>query len=219
MDTHEIIIKQLSQQKILPLFYHDDTDVCIQVVKALYAAGIRSIEFTNRGEKALNNFKAIVTERNSTMKDLLLAAGTIRTAEKANRFIEAGADFLISPVFDDDICDAAYINKKLWIPGCMTLTEIHIAENNGCRLIKLFPANILGPAFISGIKELFPSVAFLPTGGITTNKEELQQWFSAGAAGVGIGSQLISKKLLAAEDYTAIESSTQDVLTFASTLK
>ncbi|MGQ0738065.1 MAG: bifunctional 4-hydroxy-2-oxoglutarate aldolase/2-dehydro-3-deoxy-phosphogluconate aldolase [Bacteroidota bacterium] len=219
MDRTETIIQQIKQQRLLPLFYHTDTAVCIAVVKALYSAGIRSVEFTNRGEAALNNFKALAAERNNSMQDLLLAVGTIRTAEQATKFIDAGADFLISPVFDADVYDAAYLRKILWIPGCMTPTEIHVAENAGCRLIKLFPGNVLGPLFVSGIKELFPAVDFMPTGGVELNKENLEAWFDAGIGAVGMGSKLISKKLLKAKDYDTIEAETKKALKIIASLK
>ncbi|MEO7925066.1 MAG: bifunctional 4-hydroxy-2-oxoglutarate aldolase/2-dehydro-3-deoxy-phosphogluconate aldolase [Chitinophagaceae bacterium] len=217
--NNEKIINQLKQQKLLPLFYHSDTSVCIDTTKALYAAGIRSIEFTNRGEAALRNFKALVAARDENMKDLLLAVGTIRTADQANQFMEAGADFLISPVFDADVCDAAYINKVLWIPGCMTPTEIHLAENAGCMLVKLFPGNVLGPSFVSGIKELFPRMDFMPTGGVETNKENLEAWFASGVCAVGMGSKLLSKRLLETKDYATIEKETRKVLERIASIK
>ena len=99
MNSNETIILQLKQQKLLPLFYHHNVTVCLGVTKALYAAGIRAIEFTNRGEAALQNFKTLVITRNESLPGLLLAVGTIRTAKQANQFIEAGADFLISPIY------------------------------------------------------------------------------------------------------------------------
>lgn len=219
MNRSENIIRQLKQQKLLPLFYHSDAIVCLAVTKALYAAGIRSIEFTNRGEAALKNFKQLVAARNENMKDLLLAVGTIRTAEQANQFIQAGADYLISPIFDTDVCDAAYINKILWIPGCMTPTEIHVAELAGCRLVKLFPGNVPGPTFVSGIKELFPAIDFMPTGGVETNKENLEAWLKAGVCAVGMGSKLISKELMEAKDYATIETKTKEVLALIATIK
>jgi 2-dehydro-3-deoxyphosphogluconate aldolase/(4S)-4-hydroxy-2-oxoglutarate aldolase len=212
MDRNESIVALLKKQGVLPLFYHDDPQVCLETTKALYAAGIRAIEFTNRGASALNNFKALVTLRAEKMKDLLLAVGTIRTANQANQFIEAGADFLISPVFDAEVCDAAYINKILWIPGCMTPTEIHNAENAGCRIVKLFPGNVLGPAFVSGIRELFPGMDFMPTGGVEVNKENIAAWFKAGVCAVGMGSKLISKSMLEDKQYDKLTSLTKEVL-------
>ena len=218
MDKNENIIQQLKQQKMLPLFYHCDVTVCMKVVNALYAAGIRLIEFTNRGESALENFKALVETRNESMKDLLLAAGTIRTAEQANKFTEAGADFLISPVFDLEVSHAAKLKKTLWIPGSMTPTEIHVAENAGCKLVKLFPGNLLGPSFVSSIKELFPAVDFIPTGGVEINKDNLEAWFNSGVSAVGLGSKLISKKLMDAKDYAAIENETRNVMEMIKTI-
>ncbi len=219
MATKESILAQLKQQKLLPLFYHSDAEVCLGVTKALYKAGIRTIEFTNRGEAAPGNFKLLVKARNEDMKDLLLAVGTIRTAEQANQFMEAGADYLISPVFDAGVCDAAYINKILWIPGCMTPTEIHVAENAGCRLVKLFPGNVLGPSFVSGIRELFPKVDFMPTGGVETDKQNLEDWFRAGVIAVGMGSKLVSKKLLETKEYATIETETRKVLELINSIK
>lgn len=219
MEREQQIIMQLKQQGVLPLFYHSDQKTCLEVTKALYDAGIRIIEFTNRGEAALENFKALVAARNESMKDLLLATGTIRTAEQASKFIEAGADFLVSPVFDAAVCDIAYMNKVLWIPGCMTPTEIHIAENAGCRLVKLFPGNVLGPSFVSGIKELFPAMEFMPTGGVEVNKENISEWFNAGVCAVGLGSKLISKTILQNKDYTAITKLAKDVLIIIAAIK
>lgn len=219
MDSHETIITQLKKQGLLPLFYHADATVCLGVTKALYAAGIRSIEFTNRGDAALANFKTLVAARNSEMPDLLLAIGTIRTAEQANRFMDAGADFLISPVFDADVCDAAYINKTPWIPGCMTPTEIHVAEQAGCRLVKLFPGNVLGPSFVNGVRELFPAVDFMPTGGVEPTGENITAWFNAGVCAVGMGSKLISKKLLEEKAYHTIENTTRELLQIVAQIK
>ena len=204
MDRIESIIEHIKEQGVLPLFYHEDKQVCLDVIKALYEAGIRVIEFTNRGEHALENFKAIQALRDETMQDLLLAIGTIRNADQATTYIKAGADILISPVFDPDVADEAYLAKILWIPGCMTPTEIHVAQNAGCRLVKLFPGNVLGPAFVTGIRELFPGMDFMPTGGVELNEESMGEWFRAGVCAVGLGSKVISRSLLEQKDYATI---------------
>jgi 2-dehydro-3-deoxyphosphogluconate aldolase/(4S)-4-hydroxy-2-oxoglutarate aldolase len=146
------------------------------------------------------------------MPDLFLAVGTIRTVNQANDFIDAGADFLISPVFDAAICKLIQSKNKLWIPGCMTPTEVHVAEHAGCHFVKLFPGNLLGPAFVSGIRVLFPNVSFMPTGGVEPNKENLQSWFDAGVSAVGMGSTLITKKLIEEKQFTTIENNTREVL-------
>jgi 2-dehydro-3-deoxyphosphogluconate aldolase/(4S)-4-hydroxy-2-oxoglutarate aldolase len=212
MMTEEQMKAYVKKVKLLPLFYHEDITVCKEMIKALYTAGIRCIEFTNRGPLALENFKLLLAHRNENYPDLVLAIGTIQNQKEAQAFIEAGADFLISPFFDQSIADAAYLHKKLWIPGCMTSTEIHMAENAGSDLIKLFPGNVLGPGFVSAIKPLFPSLSFLVTGGVDTSRENLTAWFKAGVVGVGMGSKLMSEELLASKNYAAIEVETTKAL-------
>ncbi len=216
MHSPQDIITRIKQQKMLPLFYNADAEVCIGVVNALYAAGIRLIEFTNRGEKALANFTALVNARNKHMNDLLLGAGTIKNAAEADSFINAGADFLVSPFFDNEVCKAAAAKQILWIPGCMTPTEIHTAENAGCSLIKLFPGNVLGPGFVSAIKELFPNIDFMPTGGV--EQDNLQAWFSAGVCAVGMGSKLVSRQLMDSKDYVGLENNTRNTLQLLKTI-
>lgn len=219
MDKSQTLIQQLKDQAVLPLFFHYESEVCLGVMRSLYDAGIRSLEFTNRGKSALDNFKALVAERDKNMKDLYLAVGTIRTADQANQFMDAGADYLISPVFDAAICDAAYMNKVLWIPGCMTPTEIHVAENAGCTLVKLFPGNVLGPDFVAAINTLFPNVDFMPTGGVEPEKENLEEWFAAGVCAVGMGSRLVSKKILEEKDYKGLRKKTKKLLDIIASIK
>jgi 2-dehydro-3-deoxyphosphogluconate aldolase/(4S)-4-hydroxy-2-oxoglutarate aldolase len=212
MNPQEQIIHQIKEQKLLPLFYHQEETVCVEVVKSLYKAGIRTVEFTNRGADALHNFKALVALKKESFPDLFLAVGTIRTLHQAADFLDAGADFLISPVFDPAICKIVQSRNILWLPGCMTPTEIHMAEHAGCHFVKLFPGNLLGPAFVSGIRVLFPNVSFMPTGGVEPEKENLKAWFDAGVSAVGMGSTLIKKNFIDEKDYTSIENNTREVL-------
>lgn len=211
--------KEIKSAALLPLFYHADKDKCVEVAKALYAAGVRIIEFTARGERALENFNALVIERNKQMPDLLLAVGTIRTAEQAIQFLNGGADFLISPVFDESIHTVAKDRNALWIPGCMTPSEIHVADGAGCRLIKLFPGNVLGPSYVESILPLFPHLDFFITGGVDTSEQNLAAWFSAGVSGVGLGSKLISKKLLDANNFIGLQKETETLLQTINRLK
>ncbi|MBN8863824.1 MAG: bifunctional 4-hydroxy-2-oxoglutarate aldolase/2-dehydro-3-deoxy-phosphogluconate aldolase [Sphingobacteriales bacterium] len=212
MESNQQLIRQISEQGLLPLFYHADSAVCTDVVRALYGAGIRVVEFTNRGAQALENLKQLHQLRLQELPDLIIGAGTITTADQANRFLDAGADFLVSPVFDNDVCDVAYLRKVLWIPGCMTPTEIHVAESAGCRFVKLFPGNVLGFGFVSAIKELFPGMSFMPTGGVEVSRDNLKSWFDAGVCAVGLGSKLISKQLLDDKGFDTIERKTKEAL-------
>jgi len=200
MHSIEKVSQHILSSKLIPLFYENDVVVVTEVVKALYAGGIRTIEFTHRGVNALENFKVLVALKNE-MPDLFLGIGTIKNEVDAKNYIDAGADFLISPVFDASVDDIAYLHKVLWIPGCMTPTEIHHAQVAGCNIIKLFPGNVLGPGFIEAIKPLFNDVHFLVTGGVDATEQSILSWLNAGAAGVGLGSKLITKSLLANKQY------------------
>jgi 2-dehydro-3-deoxyphosphogluconate aldolase / (4S)-4-hydroxy-2-oxoglutarate aldolase len=212
MTKPELIIEGIVTQGVLPLFFNKDESLSLEVLKVLYAAGIRMVEYTNRGEAALQNFKAMRKLADAEMPGMYLGIGTIKTPEMANAFIDAGADYLISPVFDASVCDVAYLNKMLWVPGCMTPTEIHEAEKAGCALVKLFPGNVLGPGFVGAIKELFPMLKFMPTGGVELEAENLKGWFKSGVVAVGMGSKLITKQILDNRDFDALKRNTEEAL-------
>jgi 2-dehydro-3-deoxyphosphogluconate aldolase/(4S)-4-hydroxy-2-oxoglutarate aldolase len=219
MEREELLIKQLKETGLLPLYYHDDAEICLSVAGTLYDAGVICIEFTNRGALALENFKQLVKLRNEKMKGLLLAVGTIKTGADAQKFLDAGADFLISPVFDSSVCDVAYLNKTLWVPGCTTPTEVHVAQQAGCKLIKLFPGNLLGPGFVEAIMPLFSGIDYAVTGGVEATEENIGAWFRAGAKIVGLGSKLITKDILKNGDYEALKEKTKEVLSIIQKIK
>src|SRR5215216_2429899 len=208
MDKKTEILRLIPEQGILPLFFYKDAEVSVEVVKALYSAGIRSVEYTNRGEAALNNFKKMRQVWDSELKGMYLGVGTIKNAKAAQDFIDAGADYIISPGLVEDAAKVADANNMLWVPGCMTPSEIIRAEQLGAKMVKLFPGNILGPSFLSAIKELFPNLLFMPTGGVEVDKDNLSGWFKAGVCAVGMGSKLITKTALEAKDYERIKSDT-----------
>ena len=199
-------------QGILPLYFNADETVSVEVLRAIYRAGIMAVEYTNRGDAALVNFKKMVQIRNAEMQGLLLGVGTIKNLKQAEDYVAAGADFLVSPGFVPEVASYAIGKDIFYAPGCMTPTEIIAAENAGIKFIKLFPGNMLGPEFLSGIKDIFPKLLFMPTGGVDTTKESIQGWYKAGVSAVGMGSKLISKKLMEAKDYATMEKDTKAVL-------
>ena len=219
MSKKQIIFDLVPEQGILPLYFNKDTEVSIEILRALYRAGVKSVEYTNRGEAALNNFKQMVALRNAEMPDMLLGVGTIKNVQQAEDYNAAGADFMVSPGFVPEVAAYTISRDIFYAPGCMTPSEIIAAENAGVKFIKLFPGNILGPEFLSSIKEIFPKLLFMPTGGVDTTKESIEGWFKAGVCAVGMGSKLISKKLMEAKDYATIESSTREVLALIQSIK
>ncbi len=213
--TIDIIIAQ----GMLPLYFNADETVSIEVLRALHGAGVRAVEYTNRGEAAFDNFKKLVAVRNAEMPGLLLGIGTVKNLRDAQSYLEAGADFFVSPGFVPEIAAFAAEKEVFYAPGCMTPTEIIAAENAGVKFIKLFPGDMLGPKYLSTIRDIFPKLLFMPTGGVDTTHESIESWFKAGVCAVGMGSKLVSKQLMADKDYTTIAASTTAVLNTIQSIK
>lgn len=219
MTKIQTVTNAIVNQGILPLYYNDDETVTLDILKSLYKAGIRAVEYTSRGESALSNLKKMIEIRNAEMPEMLLGIGTIKNLQQAEEYYKVGADFFISPGFVAEV--AAFLIPKdvLYSPGCMTPTEIITAEAAGVTFVKLFPGNALGAGFMSAIKDVFPNLKFMPTGGVDATKQSIESWFKAGVSAVGMGSKLISKDLMAAKDYSTIENETKKVLEIIQTLK
>lgn len=218
-DKKSAILQLTLQQGVLPLYFNKDEQVSISVLKALYEAGIRTVEYTNRGEAALQNFKALRRVCDTELEGMHLGIGTIKTAEQANAFVDAGADYLISPGVVEAAAEVADKAGLLYVPGCMTPTEIIRAESLGATLVKIFPGNIVGPGFVSAVKELFSGVKFIITGGVEPEESNLRGWFNAGAAAVGMGSKLITKQILEEKDYSKITTLTHEALQLIQTVR
>lgn len=219
MNNTQQITDVIIEQGMLPLYFNADETISVDVLKAIYRAGIKAVEYTNRGEAASGNFRKLVEVKNSEMAGLMLGVGTIKNLHEAESYIADGADFLVSPGFIKEVADYAVVKDIFYAPGCMTPGEIIAAENSGIRFIKLFPGNLLGPEFLSGVKDIFPKLLFMPTGGVDTTKANIEGWFKAGVCAVGMGSKLISKKLMDAKDYAAIEHATKEVLALIASIK
>jgi 2-dehydro-3-deoxyphosphogluconate aldolase/(4S)-4-hydroxy-2-oxoglutarate aldolase len=219
MDRKKKLISLVIEQGILPLYFHPDIDVSVQILKALYHSGIRIVEYTNRGEAAINNFLQLRKVADKELPGLKLGVGTIRNKIEATEFINGGADFIVCPGVIEAVAALADKNDLLWVPGCLTATEIILADDLGAQLLKLFPGSLLGPGYLAAIKEIFPDLLFMPTGGVETSEENLNSWFKSGASAVGLGSKLISKNLVDAKDYPGIESLTKQTLQIVRKIK
>jgi 2-dehydro-3-deoxyphosphogluconate aldolase/(4S)-4-hydroxy-2-oxoglutarate aldolase len=217
MKTKQEVLDSIVAQGMLPLFFYKDAEVSVEITRTLYKAGVRVFEYTNRGEAALENFKKLKEVQQNEMPDLHLGIGTIKSVHEADAFINAGADFLVSPIVNPEVAKMAHDRNMLWIPGCMTPTEIYTAQSNDAALIKLFPANILGPAFLTSIKELFRDQLFMPTGGVELEAGNISTWFKAGVCAVGMGSKLISKEVLEGKLYDQLFTDTQTAINLVQT--
>jgi 2-dehydro-3-deoxyphosphogluconate aldolase/(4S)-4-hydroxy-2-oxoglutarate aldolase len=219
MGKKETLLKLIPEQGILPLYYFKDAEVSVGLLRALYQAGIRAIEYTNRGEQALKNFTVMRKVCDEEMKDMYLGIGTIKNGDMAKAFIDAGTDFIVCPGLVKKVAEVADKHDMLWAPGCMTPTEIIKAEQLGAQLIKLFPGNLLGPSFVSTIKELFPGLLFMPTGGVEVSKENLGAWFKSGVCAVGMGSKLVTKPIMENKQYDELTKLTKEALELVKTCK
>jgi len=199
------VIRQMEESGMVPLFYHSDIKVVKSVVKACYDGGARLIEFTNRGDLAIGIFSELMSYVISELPTLIVGVGSVTDAESASRYMMAGANFVVTPVFRNDIAVVCNRRKVLWSPGCGSLTEITKAEEMGCELVKLFPGGTYGPSFVKAIKGPQPWTLIMPTGGVTTEENNLRGWFDSGVLCVGIGSKLISKEILLNKDYVTLK--------------
>ncbi|MXV49478.1 bifunctional 4-hydroxy-2-oxoglutarate aldolase/2-dehydro-3-deoxy-phosphogluconate aldolase [Pedobacter sp. HMF7647] len=210
------IVEAIIKQGMLPLFYQDSGEDSVEILRALYKAGVRVFEYTNRGTKALENFSLLKKVRDAEMTDLFLGIGTIKSKQEALDFIAAGVDFIVAPIINPEVGELCNQRGMLWIPGCMTPSEIFLAQQHQAAIIKIFPANILGAEFISSIRELFIGQKFIPTGGVEVEAQNISKWFKAGVCAVGMGSKLISKDVIENKKYDELYQNTKLALQLVS---
>lgn len=202
------VIQQIKESGMVPLFYHKDINVAKAVLKACYDGGARLMEFTSRGDFAFEIFNQLIKYAIKELPGMILGVGSVTDAAAASQYMLAGANFIVTPVFREDIAIVCNRRKVLWSPGCGSLTEIARAEEMGCELVKLFPGSTYGPGFVKAILGPQPWTSIMPSGGVSTEAENLKGWFDAGVTCVGMGSKLISKEILANESYSKL---TRDV--------
>jgi 2-dehydro-3-deoxyphosphogluconate aldolase/(4S)-4-hydroxy-2-oxoglutarate aldolase len=207
-----IVYSRIEETPIVPLFFNADLTVAQHVLKACYDGGIRVFEFTNRGAEAPAIFAKLIDYCEKECPDLVLGIGTIYDAKQANEFIAMGADFMLQPFTTPEVGEVCAKHDIPWMPGTMTLTEIRNAEILGAKYVKIFPGNVVGPGFVKAIKGPMPKTKIMVTGGVEPNKESLSSWFGAGAAAVGMGSQLFPTDLIAKKDYQSISNTISDLI-------
>ncbi len=209
----------MKETGLVPLFYNSDLEISKKVLKACYDGGARLLEFTARGDFAHEIFGELTKYAIANLPGMIMGVGSVTDGASASRFMALGANFIVTPVLREDIAIVCNRRKVLWSPGCGTLTEISRAEELGCEIVKLFPGDIYGPNFVKGIKGPCPWTSIMPTGGVDTSEENLKGWFGAGVTCVGMGSKLISKEIVAKEDYKLLEDNVRNVLTTINTIR
>jgi 2-dehydro-3-deoxyphosphogluconate aldolase/(4S)-4-hydroxy-2-oxoglutarate aldolase len=198
------LMKKIEKNRLIPLFYHDDITVCKKVLDTVVKCDLPILEFTNRGPKAIDNFKQLVMHLGNNTGSTL-GVGSVKTDEEARMFIDLGASLIVSPFLDKSIAKVCVKNNIPWIPGCGTLTEMITAEKLGAEIVKLFPGSVYGPKFISSVLAPCPWLKIMPTGGVTAEFDNISQWFNAGTYCLGMGSKLISKEYLKDDNFDGLE--------------
>jgi 2-dehydro-3-deoxyphosphogluconate aldolase/(4S)-4-hydroxy-2-oxoglutarate aldolase len=209
----------MKETGLVPLFFNSDVELGKQVLKACYQGGARLLEFTARGDFAHNVFEELVKYAIAELPGMILGVGSVTDAAAASLYMQLGANFIVTPVLREDIAVVCNRRKVLWSPGCGSLTEIAKAEELGCEVVKLFPGGIYGPNFVKGIKGPQPWTSIMPTGGVSPTLENLKGWFDAGVTCVGMGSQLISKEILATKDFEKLEATVKDAMSIIKSVR
>ncbi len=213
------VVLEMEKSGLVPLFFHADAAVACEVVAACYRGGARLMEFTSRGDFAHETFGVLSKYCAKELPEMILGVGSVTDAASASLYMALGSNFIVTPVFREDIAIACNRRKVLWSPGCGSLTEIARAEELGCEVVKLFPGDIYGPAMIKAIRGPQPWTKVMPTGGVSPTEASISEWLGAGATCVGIGSQLISAQVLKDKNYAALEAKVREVVEIIAKVK
>jgi 2-dehydro-3-deoxyphosphogluconate aldolase/(4S)-4-hydroxy-2-oxoglutarate aldolase len=198
--SRSAVLATLREVGIIPVIRAESADVALAVVETLVEAGLAVAEVTMTVPGAID---VITTAKKRFADKVLVGAGTVTDAETARRAMDAGAEFIVSPCLVSEVIDAARRAEVAVLPGALTPTEIFDAFQQGADMVKVFPAqNVGGAAYLRALRGPFPQIPLVPTGGVTLGN--IREMFEAGAAAVGVGSELISKNALAGRDYDAI---------------
>jgi len=199
------VYRRLLDDALVPLFYDADPERACAIVAALAEGGAGVCEFTNRGDHAIDVFRALELHCRRHLPGLILGAGSIVDDATAALYIAHGARFIVGPSLDERVARICNRRRIAYIPGCQTATEIATAEELGVEIVKFFPAHAAGgPDFVRLLLGPAPATRLLATSIGPVTAESIAAWFRAGVCGVGLGSDLVKAEWVGAEDYPAI---------------
>ena len=207
------VLNTILADGIVPLFFHTDAATAIDITAALAAGGSRVLEFTNRGDFAVEVFTRLVKHCAENLPGFIIGVGSVEDAPTAALFIAHGANFVVGPNFNEEVARLCNRRKIAYMPGCGSVTEIAQAEEWGVEVVKVFPGSAVGgPDFVKSVLGPRPWTRIMPTGGVQTDEDNLREWFRAGVSCVGLGSGLMRKAWIDAGDFAAIEGETRVTL-------
>ncbi len=207
------VLRMAGEQGMIPVLYHPDTAVMKNVLKACYKGGVRSFEFTNRGDFAHEVFGELNKWVLSELPGMILGVGSVIDAGTASIYLQLGANFIVSPILSEEMAKVCNRRKVAWMPGCGTVSEISKAEELGAEIVKIFPGSAVGgPSFVKAFLGPSPWSHIMPTGGVGPDRENLEAWFNAGVYCVGMGSKLISGKIIKDQDFDQLTQKCKNTL-------
>jgi 2-dehydro-3-deoxyphosphogluconate aldolase/(4S)-4-hydroxy-2-oxoglutarate aldolase len=206
------VLTTMIETGMVPVFYHPEPDVAVNVIKACLDGGARCFEFTNRGDRAHEVFAEVIKQLKSDGR-LILGTGSVIEAGTAALYIQLGSNFIVGPNLNPDVARLCNRRKVAYSPGCGSVSEISQAEELGVEICKIFPgSSVGGPDFIKDVRGPMPWTRIMPTGGVDATEESVTRWLRAGAACVGMGSKLFPAEVLASKDYPKITEKVAQVL-------
>ena len=197
----------IEQSGIVAVIRMKDPAKVQAVVDAIAAGGVRAIEVTMTVPGAVGLIASLAPKMPA---GFLLGAGTVLDADTARQVIDAGAQFIVSPIFRRSLIEACHERGVPVTPGCFTPTEILEAWDAGADIVKVFPATALGPGYIKDVRAPLPQVKLMPTGGVTV--ENAGEWIKAGAVAVGVGSALLDTKAIDTGDYGVLRAKAERIV-------
>lgn len=206
-------LNRMKQIGLVPVYYQADAETAVQIAAACCAGGATVLEFTNRGDRAMEVFRQVAEFRDTQQPELVLGVGSIVDAPTAALYIAAGADFVVGPVLDENVARMCNARKIPYCPGCGSATEIHQAHLLGVEICKVFPGGCVGGAsFVKSVKGPMPWSEMMPTGGVSPTEESLTEWLTAGVACIGMGSKLVTKELVQQKNFQQLTKNVRETL-------
>ena len=214
------VLSAMMDQSVIPVFYHPDVELCKEVIQACANGGAKCVEFTNRGDFAADVFLQVTKYFAKADPSVIMGVGSICDAPTAGIYIANGAKFVVGPLLNADVAKVCNRRGIPYSPGCGSATEIGDAQELGVEIVKVFPgSSVGGPEFVKSVMGPMPWTRIMPTGGVEPTEDSLRKWFGAGIVACGVGSNLITKKLLDAKDFKGIEENVRKIIALVKSIK
>jgi 2-dehydro-3-deoxyphosphogluconate aldolase/(4S)-4-hydroxy-2-oxoglutarate aldolase len=207
------VFRKVGEQGMIPVLYHPDINIVKAILRACYDGGVRSFEFTNRGDFAHEVFGELNKWASVELPEMILGVGSVIDAGTSSIYMQLGANFIVSPILSEETAKTCNRRKVAWMPGCGSATEISKAEELGAEIVKIFPgSSVGGPKFVKALLGPSPWSNIMPTGDVEPTEENLGAWFGAGVYCVGMGSKLLTSEIIKKQDFNLLAEKCKETL-------